>query len=106
MATHSSILARKSHGQSLAGYSQWGHRELNTMEHVCTHSRNRSPLCLIGFFFEDFKAFKPWNLSFLSHPKKKEYTFYTHLHCIIFKFLPSCGLNVIPYIFYLLNFFV
>ena len=33
-ATHSSVLAwRESHGQrSLAGYSPWGHRELDTTE--------------------------------------------------------------------------
>ena len=31
MATHSSILAGKSHGQrSLAGYSPWGHQESDT----------------------------------------------------------------------------
>ena len=33
MATHSIILAGKSHGQrSLAGYSPWGHKELDTTE--------------------------------------------------------------------------
>ena len=34
MAFHSSVLAwRESHGQrSLAGYSPWGHRELDTTE--------------------------------------------------------------------------
>ena len=33
MATRSSILAWKSHGQrSLAGYSPWGHKELDTTE--------------------------------------------------------------------------
>ena len=33
MATHSSILARKTHGErSLAGYSPWGHKELDTTE--------------------------------------------------------------------------
>jgi len=33
MATHSSILARESHGQrSLAGYSSWGRKELDTTE--------------------------------------------------------------------------
>ena len=33
MATHSSILAGESHGQrSLAGYSPWGHKELDTTE--------------------------------------------------------------------------
>ena len=33
MATHSSILAWEIHGQrSLAGYSPWGHRELDTAE--------------------------------------------------------------------------
>ena len=33
MATHSCILAQESHGQrSLAGYSQWCHKELDTTE--------------------------------------------------------------------------
>ena len=33
MATYSSILAWKSHGQkSLVGYSPWGHKELDTTE--------------------------------------------------------------------------
>ena len=33
MATHSSILAWKSHGQrSLAGYSPWGHKETDITE--------------------------------------------------------------------------
>ena len=36
MATHSSILAWKFHGQrSLVGYSAWGHKELDMTE--CTH---------------------------------------------------------------------
>ena len=35
MATHSSILAWKTHGwRSLAGYSPWGHKELDSTE--CT----------------------------------------------------------------------
>ena len=35
MATHSSILAWKSHGQSSqAGYSPWGHKELDTTEQL------------------------------------------------------------------------
>ena len=33
MGTHSSILARKSHGQrDLAGYSPWGHKESDKTE--------------------------------------------------------------------------
>ena len=33
MATHSSILAWRIHGQrSLVGYSPWGHKELDTTE--------------------------------------------------------------------------
>ena len=33
IATHSSILAWKSHGQrSLTGYSPWGHKELDMTE--------------------------------------------------------------------------
>ena len=36
MATHSSVLAGKSHGQrSLVGYSPWGRKELDTTEHAC-----------------------------------------------------------------------
>ena len=35
MTTHSSVLAWKSHGQkSLAGYSPWVHKELDTTERV------------------------------------------------------------------------
>ena len=35
MATHSSILPKKSHGQkSLAGYSPWGHKESNMIDHT------------------------------------------------------------------------
>ena len=35
MATHSSILAWKSHGwRSLAGYSPWGHKESDTTERL------------------------------------------------------------------------
>ena len=37
MATHSSILARKPHGQrSLVGYSPWGHKELDISEQLNT----------------------------------------------------------------------
>ena len=33
MATHSSVLAGESHGQrSLAGYSSWGHKDLDMTE--------------------------------------------------------------------------
>ena len=35
MATHSSILAGKSHGRrSLVGYSPWGHKESDTTERL------------------------------------------------------------------------
>ena len=35
VATHSSIIAWRIHGQrSLAGYKQWGHKELDTTEHT------------------------------------------------------------------------
>ena len=35
MATHSSILPEKFHGQrNLAGYNPWGHRELDTTERL------------------------------------------------------------------------
>ena len=36
MATHSSILAWKFHGQkNLVGYRPWGHKESDTTEHTC-----------------------------------------------------------------------
>ena len=39
MATHSSILAGKSHGQrNLAGYSPWGHKVSNATEHTHMHA--------------------------------------------------------------------
>ena len=39
MATHSSILAWKSHGQrSLVGYSPWGHKESDTTERLHFHA--------------------------------------------------------------------
>ena len=43
MATYSSILTRESHGQSLVGYSPWGHKEsdmtewLNTSVSFCVY---------------------------------------------------------------------
>ena len=40
MATHSSILPEKSHGQkSLVGYSPWGSRELDRTEQPRTHNK-------------------------------------------------------------------
>ena len=39
MATHSSIFARKSHGQrSVAGYSPWGPKESNTTDYTWQES--------------------------------------------------------------------
>ena len=39
MATHSSILAGKFHGQrSLVGYNPWGFKESDTTEHTCTYT--------------------------------------------------------------------
>ena len=41
MATLSSILAGEFHGQrSLAGYSPWGHRELDTTGRLSTQEKN------------------------------------------------------------------
>ena len=40
MATHSSILAGKSHGQrSLVGYSPWVHKGLDTTERLSTRAQ-------------------------------------------------------------------
>ena len=45
IATHSSILAGKSHGQrSLLGYSPWGHKESDT----CLHAHTGWHLFIVG----------------------------------------------------------
>ena len=42
MTTHSSILAWRIHGQgSLAGYSLWGRKELDTTERITPLTRSR-----------------------------------------------------------------
>ena len=43
MATHSSILAWKSHGQrNLAGYSPWGRKESDTTELLSMHTHTHT----------------------------------------------------------------
>ena len=52
MATDSSILAWKSHGQrSLSGYSPWGHKKSDTTEQLThTHTHTVSPLKGAAFY--------------------------------------------------------
>ena len=53
MATHSSILAWKFHGQrSLVGYSLWDCKEYNTTE--CTHTHTHISFCALV----DFEKFQ------------------------------------------------
>ena len=57
VATHSNILAGKSHGQrSLAGYSPWGRKESNTTElsnwtTAVAHSRDQSMSLSMSYTF-------------------------------------------------------
>ena len=45
MATHCSIFAWSTHGQrSLAGYSPWGHKELDTTERINNNNINNKGL--------------------------------------------------------------
>ena len=58
MATHSSIIALKNPmDRSLAGYSPWGHEELDTTEQLSRNQRRPqripSPLCHVGTQQED-----------------------------------------------------
>ena len=47
MATHSSVLAWKFHGQrSLAGYSPWGHKESDMTEHTLS---DKQKVCLVPY---------------------------------------------------------
>ena len=53
MATHSSILAWESHGQrSLVGYSPWGIKESDMIEHTRTnpHLHLLEPIRILWFF--------------------------------------------------------
>ena len=46
MATHSNILSRESHEQkSLAGYSPWDSKELNTTEQLSPHTHTHTHTC-------------------------------------------------------------
>ena len=57
MATHSSILPRKSHGQrSLVGYSPWGCKELDTTENKHTQVN------------ELIQSSQPFEIDFISVP--------------------------------------
>ena len=61
MATHSSTLAWKSHGQrSLVGYSPWGRKELDTterlslpLESIISFCSHRLPCCLRSYLRPD-----------------------------------------------------
>ena len=61
MTTHFSILVGEFHGQrSLAGYSPWGHKELDTSEHTYTQPLNHqgSPSFYFNWhFFYSFRGF-------------------------------------------------
>ena len=67
MATHSSILAWENpHGQrSLAGYSPWAHRELDTTERLSTlhhlghtiHHLMNHPILYLDFFHQILEQF-------------------------------------------------
>ena len=51
MAPHSSILAWKSHGlRFLAGYSPWGHKELDTTERLHFQNKKINSLYLSCLF--------------------------------------------------------
>ena len=58
MATYSNILPGESHGQkSLAGYSPWGHKELDMTEH--THMMHDMVIATVTYIFN------PHRLKFL-----------------------------------------
>ena len=49
MATHSSILSGKSHGQrTLAGYSPWGHKESDPTERLSMHKGSGNQALTVG----------------------------------------------------------
>ena len=63
MATHSSILARENpqEQRSLAGYSPWGHKKLDTTEQL-THTCFTDLICT--FVFVSFTFRKIFNKKF------------------------------------------
>ena len=60
MATHSSVLTRKPHGQrTLAGYSPQGHKELDTTERLSTQEMDT--------MFSYFQIRRPTGIESPSH---------------------------------------
>jgi len=60
MATHSSVLTRKPHGQrTLAGYSPQGHKELDTTERLSTQEMDTT--------FSYFQIRRPTGIESPSH---------------------------------------
>ena len=65
MATHSSILPGKSHGQRImAGYSPWGCKESDTIERLSLSSVHRPQSTLIGninnMYINNYLLGLPW----------------------------------------------
>ena len=58
MATHSSILAWKSHGwRSLVGYSPWGCKESDAAEHACSHRKGSPRVAGVEYFSPSYSLF-------------------------------------------------
>ena len=57
------FLPEKCHGQrSLVGYSPWGHKELDTTEHVSTHTHITNDTLLYKIIYESAALNMPANL--------------------------------------------
>ena len=65
MATHSSILAGKSHGRrSVVGYSPWGHKESDTIERFHFYFHYQILKSKLHLKFSSFWHFKMSEMSF------------------------------------------
>ena len=63
------LLPRKSHGQrSLASYSQWGHKELDTIEQLSMHTDTHTHVCVYIYFFEPHFGGGPQILEWVAIP--------------------------------------
>ena len=83
MATHSSILAGKSHGQrSLAGYSPWGHKESDMAEQLT--------LSLFFFLIPDTVRGSILTLRSLHYIKQNK----TKWFCISIQYIISVATNI------------
>ena len=87
--THSWFLPGEFHGQrSLAGYSPWGHRELDTTEQITQTPYIIKIRCLLWMYVHLFDPYRTPSFTTL-RPKDSGRCTHSFIHSFIFQFVHS-----------------